>query len=62
MFGRHVASDRLVSGAYRSEYGEASELHAVLEKVKVSMVSLIFVMFALSKWLVFMMHGSKIVL
>ncbi|KAG8191068.1 hypothetical protein JTE90_008382 [Oedothorax gibbosus] len=29
VFGRHVAADRLVSGAYKSEYGEAAELDAV---------------------------------
>jgi len=29
VFGRHVASDKMVSGAYRSEYGENSEIEAV---------------------------------
>ena len=29
VFGRHVASDKMVSGAYRSEYGEHSEIEAV---------------------------------
>jgi len=29
VFGRHVASDKMVSGAYRSEYGETEEIEAV---------------------------------
>ncbi len=29
VFGRHVASDRMVSGAYKTEYGEAEEIDAV---------------------------------
>merc|ERR1712156_863443 len=29
VFGRHVASDRMVSGAYRNEYGEASDIDLV---------------------------------
>merc|ERR1719346_120961 len=29
VLGRHVASDKMVSGAYRSEYGENSEIEAV---------------------------------
>ena len=29
VFGRHVASDKMVSGAYRSEYGETHEIEAV---------------------------------
>ena len=29
VFGRHVASDKMVSGAYRSEYGEQEEIEAV---------------------------------
>ncbi len=33
VFGRHVASDRLVSGAYKSEYGEAEEIKAVISKI-----------------------------
>lgn len=33
VFGRHIASDRLVSGAYKTEYGEQQELAAVTEKV-----------------------------
>jgi len=28
-YGRHVASDKMVSGAYRSEYGETEEIEAV---------------------------------
>jgi len=33
VFGRHVASDRMVSGAYRSEYGENSEIEAVTKAI-----------------------------
>ena len=33
-FGRHVASDRLVSGAYKSEYGDADEIQAVTDKIE----------------------------
>lgn len=33
VFGRHVASDSLVSGAYKSEYGNQSELDAVAARV-----------------------------
>ena len=33
-FGRHVAHDRLVSGAYKSEYGEANEIEAVEKKIE----------------------------
>jgi len=29
VFGRHVATDKMVSGAYRSEYGETAEIEAV---------------------------------
>jgi len=29
VYGRHVASDKMVSGAYRSEYGETEEIEAV---------------------------------
>ena len=29
VFGRHVATDRLVSGAYRTEYGETEDILAV---------------------------------
>ena len=29
VFGRHVANDRMVSGAYRTEYGESEEIIAV---------------------------------
>jgi len=34
VFGRHVASDRLVSGAYRNEYGDNQDILAVTEAVK----------------------------
>lgn len=32
VFGRHVAADRLVSGAYKSEYGDAKEIEAVRQR------------------------------
>ncbi|XP_054706375.1 methylmalonyl-CoA mutase, mitochondrial-like [Uloborus diversus] len=34
IFGRHVAADRLVSGAYKTEYGESEEIEAVRERVE----------------------------
>lgn len=34
VFKRHVASDRMVSGAYKSEYGDASEIEAVTKKIE----------------------------
>ncbi|XP_040570255.1 methylmalonyl-CoA mutase, mitochondrial [Lepeophtheirus salmonis] len=34
VYGRHVASDRLVSGAYKSEYGESSEINVVMNKIE----------------------------
>ncbi|GFQ85687.1 methylmalonyl-CoA mutase, mitochondrial [Trichonephila clavata] len=34
IFGRHVAADRLVSGAYKSEYGQSEDLEAVRIKVE----------------------------
>merc|ERR1719215_1922253 len=34
VFGRHVASDRLVSGAYRTEYSESDEITAVTEAIQ----------------------------
>jgi len=34
VFGRHVATDRLVSGAYSSEYADQKDLDAVLSKVQ----------------------------
>lgn len=35
VFGRHVASDRMVSGAYKSEYGDADEITKCLNEVAV---------------------------
>ena len=35
VFKRHVASDRMVSGAYKTEYGEADEIQEVADKIKV---------------------------
>ncbi|CAI5445239.1 unnamed protein product [Caenorhabditis angaria] len=34
VFARHAAVNRLVSGAYKSEFGETSEISQVLERVK----------------------------
>ncbi|XP_063887775.1 methylmalonyl-CoA mutase, mitochondrial-like [Scylla paramamosain] len=34
VFGRHVAKDRLVSGAYKTEYGDQDELSAVTAKIE----------------------------
>ncbi|XP_050730020.1 methylmalonyl-CoA mutase, mitochondrial-like [Eriocheir sinensis] len=34
VFGRHVAKDRLVSGAYKTEYGNQDELTAVSAKIE----------------------------
>jgi len=34
VFGRHVANDRLVSGAYRTEYGETDEIAAVTSAIE----------------------------
>jgi methylmalonyl-CoA mutase len=33
VYGRHVATDRLVSGAYRTEYGESEEILAVARAI-----------------------------
>jgi len=35
VFGRHVATGRLVSGAYRTEYGASDEISKVMERIKV---------------------------
>merc|ERR1740131_854923 len=34
VFGRHVASDKMVSGAYRTEYGETEEISRVTEAIE----------------------------
>lgn len=34
VFGRHVASSRMVSGAYKSEYGQREETESVLRDVE----------------------------
>merc|ERR1712013_213240 len=39
VYGRHVASDKMVSGAYRAEYGETNEIKAVDSDVHVVGVS-----------------------
>lgn len=36
MVGRHVASDRMVSGAYKTEFGESDEISQCMKKVNVS--------------------------
>ena len=35
VFTRHVASDRMVSGAYKSEYGDDEEIQACISRVEV---------------------------
>eukprot|EP00092_Neocalanus_flemingeri_P011762 GFUD01012684.1.p1 GENE.GFUD01012684.1~~GFUD01012684.1.p1 ORF type:complete len:755 (+),score=249.34 GFUD01012684.1:47-2311(+) len=35
VFGRHVANDKMVSGAYRSEYGETEEIQAVAAAIEI---------------------------
>lgn len=35
VFGRHVATGRLVSGAYKTEYGETDEIAKVIKRVEV---------------------------
>lgn len=35
--GRHVASDRMVSGAYKAEFGETDEISQCMKKVEVSL-------------------------
>lgn len=34
--GRHVASDRMVSGAYKTEFGDSDEISQCMKKVNVS--------------------------
>merc|ERR1719394_2085334 len=34
VFGRHQASDRMVSGAYKTEYGNSAEIQAVVDRVE----------------------------
>lgn len=34
VFGRHVASDRMVSGAYKTEFGEEDEITKVIKRVE----------------------------
>ena len=36
VFSRHVAVDRMVSGAYKSEYGEDKELDACIARIEVT--------------------------
>ncbi|KAL8585879.1 hypothetical protein ACOMHN_019294 [Nucella lapillus] len=35
VFGRHVASDRMVSGAYKSEFGQEEEILQVIKRVEI---------------------------
>jgi len=37
VFGRHVASDRMVSGAYKSEFGESDEIQSAMRRVEAFM-------------------------
>jgi len=39
VFGRHVATGRLVSGAYKTEYGDMEELTNVSKRVEVRTVN-----------------------
>ncbi|XP_076094721.1 methylmalonyl-CoA mutase, mitochondrial-like [Mytilus galloprovincialis] len=34
IYGRHVASDRMVSGAYKSEYGDTDDISKVIKRVE----------------------------
>merc|ERR1712025_1202294 len=34
VYGRHVASDKMVSGAYRAEFGDSDEISRTIEKSK----------------------------
>ena len=34
VFGRHKAAERMVSGAYKSEYGETSEITDAINRAK----------------------------
>ena len=36
VFSRHVAIDRMVSGAYKLEYGEDKELDACISRIEVT--------------------------
>jgi len=36
VFGRHAATGRLVSGAYKTEYGESDEIVKIMKRVEVS--------------------------
>ena len=33
VWGRHVAQDRLVSGAYKTEYGGSTEIDAIVTRI-----------------------------
>lgn len=35
VFGRHVANNRLVSGAYKTEFGEVDEISKAAQRVQV---------------------------
>jgi hypothetical protein len=39
VFGRHVATGRLVSGAYKTEYGDSDEISKVMKRVEVRLQS-----------------------
>ena len=36
VYGRHVASGQLVSGAYKSEFGESDEIKKVMSRIEVT--------------------------
>ena len=41
IFSRHVAVDRMVSGAYKSEYGEDKELEACIQRIEVRRTAIV---------------------
>jgi methylmalonyl-CoA mutase len=41
VFGRHAATGRLVSGAYKTEYGDADEITKVMKRVEVRLPHII---------------------
>ena len=34
VWGRHVAQDRLVSGAYKTEYGGSAEMDVIMKRIE----------------------------
>lgn len=46
VYGEHQASDRMVSGAYKSEYGDADEIGKVMQTVEVCLLSRLHYVFS----------------